>query len=485
MNQMKNTKGITLISLVITIIVLLLLAGVTMATLTGENGILTRASSAKTQTEIASIKEEIQTEILGEQAEKEGNISDHNLETILLKYGTLSNEEKLIDKTLTTTKGNHEIKVSDIFKGKLMIADKSGANPPNLNKIAQKTYVTWNLEEEKAEYVINDKQTVEPEYWYDYEKGKWANIKTSNSGLEAYWVWIPRYEYVVPTSTLATQIEVKFISKNQTTPDTDKNYIIHPAFTNEGNGGLGELDGIWVAKFEAVSSTPTVPNGGGDNPNLKVQVIPNQPSWRTTQTNNIFSVCRRMTKEGEVLAGSTIDSHMMKNTEWGAVVILSQSKYGVYNPESMNGEKGNKEYQIWNNPSSAYITGSVGTGKDTSSTVSKYNSVNGPKASTTGTVYGVYDIAGGAWEYVAGVLKGEIDELEYAKSKFDISNQEKPNGMTELDFVKKYLDLYDYRESTTDYSQYIIGDATVETKKWNVDYADFVCVDNPIFIRGR
>ena len=49
----KNQKGITLIALVITIIVLLILAGVSIATLTGENGILTRANEAKTSTEQA------------------------------------------------------------------------------------------------------------------------------------------------------------------------------------------------------------------------------------------------------------------------------------------------------------------------------------------------------------------------------------------------------------------------------------------------
>ena len=49
----KSTKGITLIALIITIIVLLILAGVSIAMLTGENGILTQASKAATQTEIA------------------------------------------------------------------------------------------------------------------------------------------------------------------------------------------------------------------------------------------------------------------------------------------------------------------------------------------------------------------------------------------------------------------------------------------------
>ena len=57
--KLKTNKGITLIALVITIIVLLLLAGVSIAMLTGENGILTQATNAKIQTENAGIEERI------------------------------------------------------------------------------------------------------------------------------------------------------------------------------------------------------------------------------------------------------------------------------------------------------------------------------------------------------------------------------------------------------------------------------------------
>ena len=60
----KKSNGITLIALVITIIVLLILAGVTIATLTGENGILTKASDAKEDTVIAQDEEMIKLEIL-------------------------------------------------------------------------------------------------------------------------------------------------------------------------------------------------------------------------------------------------------------------------------------------------------------------------------------------------------------------------------------------------------------------------------------
>ena len=63
--KLKESKGITLIALVITIIVLLILAGVTIATLTGDNGILKKAGDAKTQTEQAKEDENLKIAIAG------------------------------------------------------------------------------------------------------------------------------------------------------------------------------------------------------------------------------------------------------------------------------------------------------------------------------------------------------------------------------------------------------------------------------------
>ncbi len=61
---MKKQKGITLIALVITIIVLLILAGISIATLTGENGILGKAETAKTETIREEAKEKVQVAVL-------------------------------------------------------------------------------------------------------------------------------------------------------------------------------------------------------------------------------------------------------------------------------------------------------------------------------------------------------------------------------------------------------------------------------------
>ena len=64
--MLKNNKGITLIALVITIIVLLILAGVSIAMLTGENGILTQAENSKEDTAKAEAADKINMALNGE-----------------------------------------------------------------------------------------------------------------------------------------------------------------------------------------------------------------------------------------------------------------------------------------------------------------------------------------------------------------------------------------------------------------------------------
>lgn len=59
----KEARGITIISLVVTIIIMLILAGVTISSLTSENGIITKARLAKQMSETSSEKEAIQLDI--------------------------------------------------------------------------------------------------------------------------------------------------------------------------------------------------------------------------------------------------------------------------------------------------------------------------------------------------------------------------------------------------------------------------------------
>ena len=99
---------------------LLILAGVTIAALSGPNGILTNATKAKEDNAKAQVIEEARVDILAKQTEKMGESpTSEELEQILTpKYGTLSNEENILDRTLTTKDG-YSIKIRDIWNGTL------------------------------------------------------------------------------------------------------------------------------------------------------------------------------------------------------------------------------------------------------------------------------------------------------------------------------------------------------------------------------
>ena len=120
--NLKNKRGITLIALVITIIVLLILAAVSIATLTGENGILTRATDSKEQTEIASVKEQAQLDIANWIAERLKNNEDTTLDDTIIKNiietANASNTDKYYkelqsDKIITPS--GYEVLYSELY----------------------------------------------------------------------------------------------------------------------------------------------------------------------------------------------------------------------------------------------------------------------------------------------------------------------------------------------------------------------------------
>ena len=142
----KNSKGITLIALVITIIVLLILAGVTIATLTGDNGILTQAGNAKEQTEKADIIERAKTEIVGVQSENNGELPKEDLDRILKSYdkdGTIRIDDEG-NRYIVTSK-NYKILASDIW---------SKETPVIVAKKVLKTDSTATEAKDKSPYVL-------------------------------------------------------------------------------------------------------------------------------------------------------------------------------------------------------------------------------------------------------------------------------------------------------------------------------------------
>ncbi len=545
---MRKQKGITLIALIITIIVLLILAGITISTLTGENGLISRANNAKIRTEISRIKEEIQTKILENQAENNGNITNDKLNEIIAKYDKDNKIRENKKEPYIITEKGYEIKISDIFNYKneplkpyVLAETIGGANSPDISgfNVENTHYVTWGEVAPYQRNELNQTNTIDkepPTGWSNYTEKKWANIITNGGENECYWVWIPRYAYKVPTkyttgTPTAETIEVKFLQGTSNIPigeteeitnttPTPGTWVVHPAFTNEGNGGFGNLTGIWVAKFEASSSSVSVVENptekqleitGGvattdvdsegnklTNTDLKVRVKPNVTSWRRIKVNDIFKVCQNLVEPNNSLCSTNntkntkLDSHMMKNTEWGVVAYLSRSVYGK------NGE-------VWNNPyynNETYyssITGlcsNASNGKDNATTditkTCKYNELGGGNASTTGNVYGVYDMAGGTWEVVAGIL---------SSYKSNGNNEEKNNYYNFKDsntYPNKYFDWYagteDKENRNINYNSNSgkYGDAVYETSSygdkptssWDSNDSNFPYSTIPMFTRG-
>lgn len=119
---MKNNHGITLIALVITIIVLLILATISIATLTGENGVLTKADTAKKQTEIEDAREQAKLDIATEIAERieagqSTDLSNSDIKNILTGKEYVNKEEgQPGEDRFKTRKSGYEILYSDLYQ---------------------------------------------------------------------------------------------------------------------------------------------------------------------------------------------------------------------------------------------------------------------------------------------------------------------------------------------------------------------------------
>ena len=178
--QMNN--GITLIALVITIIVLLILAGVTIATLTGENGILTKASDANRETEIASVKEQAQLDITNWVAGKMENGEDATVDTwedikTILNEANTDEENRYyvevteegvetpsgyivpIEELYTNSSGNTDFDASGLTIGTAINADKYGQKVTNYTvQTSEMSTNVWRLfyQDNNYTYLITD-----------------------------------------------------------------------------------------------------------------------------------------------------------------------------------------------------------------------------------------------------------------------------------------------------------------------------------------
>ena len=331
-----------------------------------------------------------------------------------------------------------------------------------------------------------------------------AGTEINDSDILAFYVWIPRYKYRVWDMSRQASSELNYLYKAKTsgidivfereiettgTINCNYNYNVdtanggidlstttaeictgksgdyytHPAFTF----GDDELKGFWIGKFELSSETPSASYGGGSLTTLTPRILPNVVSWRFNNLANFFTVIQNMQKDNNIYGLSTdktnTDSHTIKNMEWGAVTYLTNSNFGRCTGGSCTG--------VSKNNCSTYITG-IGE-NDCNSDTNKYNGTKGVLASTTGNVYGVYDMSGGSSEYVMANISSVSESYTFSPSDSGFAS-----NWYDTESNRKYLDTYAYYSSNSDYitsgRRFRLGDATTEvffitynnTKSW-------------------
>ena len=456
--QLKDHSGITLVALVVTIVILIILAVISINIVFGEDGMINQAEKAK----------EYQANAELEDNEKLGMLDNSIKEYMNGSKGYLDNE-------LITSP-----KISD------------GMIP-----------VYWNGNNWM-------KTTTDDSKWYNYTNKEWANIVLSDATFNgdvldeskpySQLVWIPRFAYKITSNWHSSEtgtVEVVFVGTDNkgkdgtlyngtyteatsglTSGGAMKNYVVEPAF----DYGTTKLEGFWIGKYESSHTGCTTDVTTGQTTftgNEVMQIKPNVTSWRNITIGDSFTTCLNMNKAsnpyGLHTSDNVVDPHMVKNTEWGAVAFLSKSKYGKETEE------------VYINNSSDYITGNAGataSAGGTAGVTNAYNTPAGQKASTTGNIYGVYDMSGGNWERVAAYVNNNHANLQnYGKSL--------------VEGAAKYKEVYEQGATDTQELNYgkaasKYGDAVYETSNgysnsnisWYSDYTNFVYTSNPFFLRG-
>ena len=514
--------------------------------LTGDNGILTQAQKAKKETEEAAadekaILEQIENQMTGESYLESKGVNAPKMLTGMTKISFILPSEEGATKGEVVKDGEEGFDKNnwyDYKEGKWANAmTEDGSMWVWIPRFAYKI----EGEEVKVVFLIND-----TDKYYD-EKG------------------------IEQTAERA--------KKGETVNTKGDKYYVHPAFTDEReldfeNGGWDkELTGIWVAKFEAgyasgnnsaevkasnvnysqsnawvgaAETNKTDSNGdGGETDTARnwldgiygaettaIKYPTFQPitySMNYININDSYNISKALTDSGNIygLNSATTDSHLMKNSEWGAVAYLGWSKYGANKVEpyvnDITANSGNTKRQE-DTPGgtglvSVYaITGlTTGTTTATSTKITEANltsissrtgnkattnedgrkiyawdQIEGQKSSSTLNMYGVYDLSGGVWERTAGYVNNGNNRLTaYGKSVV-------ANGDTST----KYATVYPHKSpenSNIDIASgenyklntKIFGDAVRETStsgtgsiSWNGDYSYFPSLDCPFFLRG-
>ncbi len=472
-------------------------------------------------------------------------------------------------------------------------SEETGANAPKLVTGMTKIMFEVPTSSQKGKTIKEGETGFSSTNWYNYKTKQWANTQTQDGSMWV-WIPRFAYKLNNSTQTVDVKFLIgtsnqyydnngklqtaRRVASKTEVADTQNYYYVHPAFTNESsinyaNGGWDkELTGIWVAKFEAGyasgnnSATVKASSQTYTQNDVKVRLIEagtssdstlkarnwldgiygststkiKYPTFQGTtysmnyiNPNDTYNIAKVLNENGNIygLNTTSCDSHLMKNSEWGAIAYLSKSQYGLNDTDiginNINLNSGNRQRTATAGKSgvdSVYavtgVTTGTADGEETIASIGNINNTNGnikstegiytwnqltgQGASTTGNIYGIYDLNGGLWERTSSyVANGHSNLKTYGESITYNGNNLKT---TSTKYTTVYLhnsaqDNAGLADTATNFNTAsqanwkvntkIFGDAIRETSTagtgstaWYNDFTAFPGLYGPFLIRG-
>ena len=336
--KLKESKGITLIALVITIIVLLILAGVTIATLTGDNGILKKAGDAKTQTEQAKEDENLKIAIAGSYG-TDGKLNLKDLKDNLTNQGidydknntgfplevTVNGEKKKIDANGNIIESIQSLKTKGtVFKDTTTLEDTYGnqVTIPKGFKIADDsaTEVTGGIVIEDATYT----NTIGSQFvWIPVGTGENAIKKANKEKVD---IALGRYEFTKTTSEYSGS---SFTEDTTANHNSDyKNAIAKDI--EQFKTSVKNNHGYYIGRYEAgvVDYNSSVSTSNSDykinwtgytGDNIKLVCKKEQQVWNYVTQNKASELSRNMYGSEAKVTSDLINSYA-----WDTAIVFIQ-----------------------------------------------------------------------------------------------------------------------------------------------------------------
>jgi hypothetical protein len=351
-NKSKATKGITLIALVITIIVLLILAAVSIATLTGENGILSKANTAKTETEKAGAKEKVQMAVMSS-FDNSGKLDYGQLKTNLDKVEGI--DKKSVPPTITedtfpfTVKvDGYDVKIDE--NGKVTVeGENSGSgdnptpNPPTASTVEEAKNEGTVLDENNPttitdtygnEVKVPEGFKIAEDSAIDVTGGVVIEDVSHGATAGSQFVWIPvGTVYTSADKSTSKTIELnRYIFDESGNPTPQGEQVIYSfwkelATSDKGNTVAKDIEafktsaitnkGYYMGRYEARSVTPRT---ASSNALAQVTVKPNDYVYNYVTQPQAAALARGMYGEDKKFTSDLINSYA-----WDTAIIFLQT----------------------------------------------------------------------------------------------------------------------------------------------------------------